>query len=42
MEDIKEAIQQQQLSRGKMAFEFCDSTVAMRPSFEFDRIGDVL
>lgn len=24
MEDIKEAIQQQELSRGKMAFEFCE------------------
>lgn len=31
MEDIKEAIQQQKMSRGKMAFEFCDSAVAMRP-----------
>lgn len=31
MEHIKEAIQQQELSRGKMAFEFRDSTVAMRP-----------
>lgn len=31
MEDIKEAIQQQEISRWKMAFEFCDSAVAMLP-----------
>lgn len=45
MEHIKEAIQQQELSRGKMAFEFRDSMaiVGNAPmSFEFDRIGGVL